>query len=192
MASGLSVSEMATEGGCGVKVAVGGGAGRGRGSLRSTGASWATVAVGVRGDTGGRSGVGDFERLAEWWERVEASLDEAGRVLVSTRSAGMAAWREKDSDSWHWGRSVVKVRARVSRRRGVCAKSPRDASTWTWTLTFVACGRRRRRLDADADAVSIRGPAAHGTCDLLCGLVLRQTACPSHVFAVCCPAHGSL
>lgn len=101
MASGLSDSEMATEGGCGVKVAVGGGAGRGRASLRSTGASWAAVAVGVRGDTGGRSGVGDLERWAEWWERVEASLDEAGRVLVSTRSAGMAAWRERDADSWH-------------------------------------------------------------------------------------------
>lgn len=91
MASGLSDSDMATEGGCGLNVAVGGGAGRGRASVRSTGASWAAEAVGVRGDTGGRSGVGDFERLPEWCEPVEASLDEGGRALVSTRSAGMAA-----------------------------------------------------------------------------------------------------
>jgi hypothetical protein len=91
MASGLSVSDMATEGGWGLKVAVGGGAGRGRGSVRSTGASWAAEAVGVRGDTGGRSGVGDLERLPECSEAVEASLDETGRVVVSTRSAGMAA-----------------------------------------------------------------------------------------------------
>ena len=78
--------------------------------MRSTGASWAAEAVGVRGDTGGRSGVGDLERLREWWERVEASLDEAGRVLVSTRSAGMAAWWWEDAR--HWGRSVLEVRPR--------------------------------------------------------------------------------
>ena len=94
MASGFSLSEMATDGGCGLKVAVGGGAGRGRGSVRSTGASWATDAVGVRGDTGGRSGVGDLERVPECAEATEASLDEAGRAFVSTRSAGMAAWGE--------------------------------------------------------------------------------------------------
>jgi hypothetical protein len=90
MASGFSLSDIATEGGCGLKVAAGGGAGRGRGSVRSTGASWAAEAVGVRGDTGGRSGVGDLERLPERSEAVEASLEETGRVVVSTRSAGMA------------------------------------------------------------------------------------------------------
>jgi hypothetical protein len=90
IASGFSLSDMATEGGCGLKVAVGGGAGRGRASVRSTGANWAAEAVGVRGDTGGRSGVGDLERLPECSEAVEASLEETGRGVVSTRSAGMA------------------------------------------------------------------------------------------------------
>jgi hypothetical protein len=32
-----------------------------------------------------------LERLPECSEAVEASLDETGRVVVSTRSAGMAA-----------------------------------------------------------------------------------------------------
>jgi hypothetical protein len=81
IASGLSLSDIATGGGCCLNLAVGGGAARGR-SVRSTGASWAAEVVGVSGDTGG--GVGDFERS----EVVEASLDETGRV--STRSAGMA------------------------------------------------------------------------------------------------------
>ena len=62
--------------------------------MRSTGASCAAEAVGVRGDTGGRSGVGDFERCPECAEPVETSLEETRRVLVSTRSAGMAAWWE--------------------------------------------------------------------------------------------------
>jgi hypothetical protein len=43
------------------------------------------------GDTGGRLGDADSERLREAGEAVEVSLDEAGRVFVSTRSAGMAA-----------------------------------------------------------------------------------------------------
>lgn len=95
MASGFSLSDMATEGGCWRKVATGGGAGREGASVRSIGASWATEAVGVMGDTGGRLGEADSERLRERSDVDEASLDEAGRwfavVFVSTRSAGMAA-----------------------------------------------------------------------------------------------------
>lgn len=45
----------------------------------------------MSGDTGGRSGVGDFERAPECSEVEEASLEDIGRVFVSTRSAGMAA-----------------------------------------------------------------------------------------------------
>ena len=54
------------------------------------GASWATVAVGVMGDTGGRSEVGDSERFCEAAEVDEAPLEEAGRRSVLTSSAGMA------------------------------------------------------------------------------------------------------
>jgi hypothetical protein len=43
----------------------------------------------VMGDTGGRLGEADSDRFRERSE--EASLDEAGRGLVSTRSAGMTA-----------------------------------------------------------------------------------------------------
>jgi hypothetical protein len=43
------------------------------------------------GDTGGRFGEADSERFRERSEVDEASLDEAGRGLVSTRSAGMTA-----------------------------------------------------------------------------------------------------
>lgn len=96
MASGFSLSEMATEGGCCLKLAVGGGAGRGRDSVGSVGASCAIEAVGVMGDTGGRSGEAEAECLPERSEAVEASLEEgrgAAGVLVSTRSAGMAATR---------------------------------------------------------------------------------------------------
>lgn len=92
MASGFSLSAMATDGGCWRKVATGGGAGRGRVSVCSSGASWAMVAVGVMGDTGGRLGEADSERFRECAEDDEAALDEAGRAaaFVSTRSAGMA------------------------------------------------------------------------------------------------------
>lgn len=90
MTSGFSLSDMATEGGCCLNVATGGGAGRG-GSVRSTAASWATEALGVMGDTGGRFGDADSDRLRERSEVDEASLEEAGRGFVSTRSAGMAA-----------------------------------------------------------------------------------------------------
>lgn len=91
MASGFSLSEIGTEAGCCLKVAVGGGTTRGRASTLGTGASCATVAVGVMGDTGGRLGEADSERLRERSDVVDASLEEAGRAaLVSTRSAGMA------------------------------------------------------------------------------------------------------
>lgn len=122
MASGFSLSDMATEGGCGLKVAVGGGAGRGRGSACSTAASWATEAVGVMGDTGGRSGEADS---------VEASLDEAGRAFVSTRSAGMAAWcrvvsrREPESLAEGNRRRRLSNAGRGAQRPESCAgKSP--------------------------------------------------------------------
>jgi hypothetical protein len=101
MTSGLSLSDMATEGGCWVKVARGGGAGQGGASVRSTGASWATEALGVMGDTGGRLGDADSERLREAGEAVDVSLDEAGRVFVSTRSAGMAATLDDGDVSRH-------------------------------------------------------------------------------------------
>lgn len=56
----------------------------------STGANWAAVTVGVMGDTGGRLGEVDSERFLERSEVVEASwVEEGGRGLVSTRSAGM-------------------------------------------------------------------------------------------------------
>lgn len=78
MASGFSLSAMETEGGWRMKVAAGGGAGRGRGSVGSTVASWAMVAVGVMGDTGGRSGEAESECLAERSDE-EAALDDGGR-----------------------------------------------------------------------------------------------------------------
>jgi len=92
MTSGLSLSDMATEGGCCLNVATGGGGGRGS-SVRSTVASWATEALGVMGDTGGRFGDADSDRLRERSEADEASLEDAGRAFafVSTRSAGMTA-----------------------------------------------------------------------------------------------------
>ena len=43
------------------------------------GASWAMLARGVMGDTGGRSGDADSEGLRERADVEEASLDEAGR-----------------------------------------------------------------------------------------------------------------
>jgi hypothetical protein len=73
-----------------MKVAAGGGAGRG-GSVRSMGASWATDALGVMGDTGGRFGDADSERWRDRSEVIEASLEEAGRASVPTSRAGMAA-----------------------------------------------------------------------------------------------------
>lgn len=82
MASGLSVSDMATEAGCDLKTALCGGAGRGWTLALSTGGSgsgsgsWGAELVGVIGDTGGR--LGESGR-----EEVE-SVEEAGRGLVST------------------------------------------------------------------------------------------------------------
>lgn len=91
IASGFSLSAMDTDGGCWRKVATGGGTTRGRGSEGSSGASCATEDVGVMGDTGGRSGEPDDERcLSRWSEGVDDVLGDVERVLVSTRSAGMA------------------------------------------------------------------------------------------------------
>lgn len=100
MASGFSLSEIGTDGGCCLKVVGAGGGGggggalRGRDSERSMGASWATVAVGVMGETGGRSEVGDSERFCEAPEVDEASLEDGGRKSVLTSSAGISAESE--------------------------------------------------------------------------------------------------
>jgi len=112
MASGFSLSEMATGAGCCLKVATGGGAGRGGGSVRATGASWAAATVGVMGDTGGRVGEVDSDCLCERTE--EASLD-AGRGFVSTSSAGMAAgWASLEA----LGPSACDGRGRGAQRPG--------------------------------------------------------------------------
>jgi hypothetical protein len=82
MASGLSLSEMGSEGGCWRKVVAAGGGGATLGPASGgRGASWATVAVGVMGETGGRSEVGEPGRVAE----------AASPTAVSTSSAGMSA-----------------------------------------------------------------------------------------------------
>lgn len=94
MASGFSLSDMGTEGGCCRNVAVWGGTTRGRASVRSTGASWAAATVGVMGETGGRLGEADSERFLERSEVVEASLEDTGRgVVVSTRRGGESTGR---------------------------------------------------------------------------------------------------
>ena len=125
MASGFSLSEMGTEGGCclkvvgaGARAGAGGGGGRVRGgeSERSMGASWATVAVGVMGDTGGRSEVGDSERFSEAPEVDEAPLEEAGRRSVLTSSAGMAA--EGEDVSRRGARECSAARSDRPRPRG--------------------------------------------------------------------------
>lgn len=112
MASGFSLSEIGTEDGCflnGVGFIAGTGAGADAGagagavavrggaslrgceeSVRSMGASCATVAVGVMGETGGRSEVGDSERFCEAPDVDDASLDDVPKS-VFTNSAGMAA-----------------------------------------------------------------------------------------------------
>ena len=135
MASGLSVSDMATEGGCGRKMAVGGGTWRGRASAGSAVASWATEAVGVMGDTGGRSGEAEVEAeaeagcVAERSDVVEATLEEAGRVFVSTRSAGMAAWKGDVS-----GRRAEKATRRLGGedrpRRGLGGGIGKSLAVW--------------------------------------------------------------
>lgn len=100
IASGFSLSSIGTEGGCGWKVAARGGTTRegGRDSVGclvcSRGASCAAEMVGVIGDTGGRSGDDDLECGGLGWrEGVDDELGEVERVVVSTRSAGMAARR---------------------------------------------------------------------------------------------------
>lgn len=57
----------------------------------SSGASWAWERGGVMGDTGGRVGETEAERLVEGAEVAKGLLDEAGRGVVSTSRAGMAA-----------------------------------------------------------------------------------------------------
>lgn len=112
IASGFSLSEIGTEGGCCLKVAVGGGTTRFRGSGRSIGASCATETVGVMGDTGGRFGERDWERRrSRWSEGVEELEGELDRVLVSTRSAGMARMK-RGPESVSPSGSVDRERAR--------------------------------------------------------------------------------
>lgn len=125
MASGFSLSEMGSEVGCCMKVAVGGGTMRGGASVRATGASWAAVTVGVMGDTGGRFGDADSERFPERSEVVEASLDEAGRGVVSTRRAGMAALWEVVSTSQRRGlaaspTTAARLEGLIMQRSGSC------------------------------------------------------------------------
>jgi hypothetical protein len=139
MASGFSLSEMGSEGGCCLKAVGGGGALRGRGSERSMGASWATVAVGVMGETGGRSDVGDSERFCECAEVDEAPLDDAGRRLVSTSSAGMAAG----------GGGLVEARCpRVLQGGSVRWATATATSTRLAPLRGAAATRRAGRTEA--------------------------------------------
>lgn len=113
IASGFSLSDMGTEGGCCMKVADGGGCGgatRGRASWGSGRASCAAATVGVIGDTGGRLGERDCDRLWVRWSGVEELLGEVDGVLVSTRSAGMAEVDSRLEDSkWRepWGREAA-------------------------------------------------------------------------------------
>jgi hypothetical protein len=93
---------------------------RALGSEGGGGANCAAVTVGVIGDTGGRFGEPDSERLrSRSWSRSRCSVvveeevleGDTGRVLVvfvSTRSAGMAArWRQRGG-----GRDVLPVENR--------------------------------------------------------------------------------
>jgi hypothetical protein len=138
IASGFSLSEMATEGGCWMKVATGGGAGRGRASVRATGASWAADAVGVMGDTGGRFGDADSERFRERPEVDEASLDEAGRGFVSTRSAGMTArWTSPGAEPARFA-DYRSAAVTGQRRKGQVAQRPGGWSVVTDTK--AVCG----------------------------------------------------
>ena len=142
MASGFSLSEIATEGGCGLNVATGGGAGRGCGAVRSTGASWAMEALGVMGDTGGRFGDADSERLRERPDDDDASLDEAGRACasVSTRSAGMAAERARLQRGWSQSQITDRRVTGRLRKLGVNYRYP--------ACTDAAQGRNRSRSPA--------------------------------------------
>jgi hypothetical protein len=136
IASGFSLSDMGKDGGCCLNVAVGGGTTRGRASVFGTGASCAIVAVGVIGDTGGLLGEVDAERFPERSEVVEASLDEAGRVLVSTKSAGMAVWwedvsRRSAGESWRFGdRRRRRCGGQDRSRRGLRANLRGSSPLW--------------------------------------------------------------
>jgi hypothetical protein len=84
IASGFSLSDIGTDGGCWRKAATGGGRtwfaapeGSGRG------ASFAGAVVGVRGDTGGRPGERELSRsVSRSSEGAEVSVGEVERVLV--------------------------------------------------------------------------------------------------------------
>lgn len=84
IASGFSLSDMGSDGGCWRNAATGGGRtcfsdaeGSGRG------ASFAGAVVGVRGDTGGRPGEREWERsVSRSSEGASVSVGEAERVLV--------------------------------------------------------------------------------------------------------------
>ena len=119
-----------------MKVACCGGTIRALGSEGGGGASCAAATVGVIGDTGGRLGEPDSERL---WSRsrsrsrcsvvieVEEVLEgDTGRALVvfvSTRSAGMAArWRQRGG-----GRDVLPVENRGPPKLWEVSTAPRCA-----------------------------------------------------------------
>lgn len=170
MTSGLSLSAMATEGGCWVKVATGGGAGRGCASVRSMGASWATEALGVMGDTGGRFGDADAERLRERSEtdEDEASLDEAGRGFVSTRSAGMAAgWATSPGAEPENRRKLPTAGCHEREAPGLVAGGPEGGSSQMMSggtgeqCTAVALSRLSARLGTTS-------------CDLQCVVAVAQ------------------
>jgi hypothetical protein len=128
----------------------------------------------VRGDTGGRSGEGDLERVPECAEAVEASL-EAGRVLVSTRSAGMTAWWKMSP-----GASRPETRGRKAigddetvERRGQVAQRPESS---------LANGREvaRRVVAAIRRCLELRfgRPCQIASCDAnvsLSRMVARET-----------------
>lgn len=116
IASGFSLSDIETGGGCVRKVARGGGRTCLRVSKGSMGASCATETVGVMGETGGRAGDCDLDRtvsclMAAWSlvasnlsvegteAEVEDSEGEVGRVVVGEGmvKAGMMRRRGKTS-----------------------------------------------------------------------------------------------
>jgi hypothetical protein len=95
-----------------MKVAAGGGSTCARDSDGSGRTSFAGVAVGVRGDMGGRSGDCDLDlaRGRAWWGSsacVALSAGEVERVLVGEGmvNAGMLQQREQRSSLVQWSAS---------------------------------------------------------------------------------------
>lgn len=83
IASGFSLSDIGTEGGCWRKVVAGGGRTCFCDSEGSSGARRAAAVVGVRGDTGGLSGDCDLERSPlRSSDCAAVSMGEAERVFV--------------------------------------------------------------------------------------------------------------